>query len=276
MQRVGAMKNQLIQFALQEHYDALWLLDSDLLLSPRVLWSLWHTEAPIACAVFWTRWQDTPGTPPLPQVWLRHPYQLDGRGMEAPDFLHQLVERGRVQVWGQGACTLYRREPLEKGLTFDRLPDLPTVGMWQGEDRHLCTRAERMHIPMFADAWPDLWHCYHPREQQELAHWQDLLAAEETRPVQTDDLVSLHLHALEPLEQNGQWVRINPQYVRGRLGRIAVADEIEQAIRTMQRGDAQIVSVLYPPWSPSPFKGQRRLIRVTLVDYKPYRLPIGL
>ncbi len=265
MRRVGEHKNGLIQIAIRGGYDALWLLDSDLILHPRVLWSLIYSEQPIVCGVFWTRWQDVPGCPPLPQVWLRQPYQLDGRGMDTPEFLRRLQQKELMQVWGQGACTLYRREVLTKGLTFDVLPDLPTEGMWAGEDRHLCVRAERMHVPMYADAWPEIVHCYHPQEQATA----ESVTFEKDSDVAVGDWVSLHLEALEPVPQeDGGFFRVPKQHVRGRLGRLALCPDIEQHLLGMARGDTKIVPVEFPPWSESPLRGQRRLIEVTLVDHR--------
>ena len=274
MVRVGQIKDTIIHEAVAGAYDALWLVDSDLLCGPRTLWSLWYADAPVACAVFWTRWQ--PEAPPLPQVWLRHPYQLDGRGIEQPEFLHSLATRQRTQVWGQGACTLYRTSVFQKGLSFDRVPDLPTDGMWQGEDRHLCTRAERLHIPMVADAWPDIFHCYAPKDQARVDEMWIRLMDEVPGHPKTDDLVSLHLRAVEPIAVAGGQMMGQLQHVRGRLGRLSLADELEAAVRGMERGERRIVSVTYPHWSKSMFRGTKRLIEVRLVDWRPHGYAPGL
>lgn len=274
MQRVGQLKNQLIRECLTGGYDALWLLDTDIVCGPRTFWSLWYTDAPIVCGVFWTRWQNTPECPPLPQVWLRHPYQLDGRGLDQPTFLHKLMERQRVQVWGQGACTLYRRAVLEKGVSFDYLPDLPKEGLWAGEDRHLCSRAERLHVPMVADGWPDLYHCYHEQQRAQLASVPDRLNhLPEGSPV-TDDLISCTVTPLEPVPVNNQMVQLGPSHIRGQLGRLTLVPELESALRGMTRGAQQIVSVQYPHWSPSPFRGQRRLMDVHLIDWRHFAAPV--
>ena len=266
MIRVGEYKNRLIAQALAEGYDALWLVDSDLILHPRTLWSLYYAEHPIVCGVFWTRWNNTPDCPELPQVWLRHPYELDGRGLDGAEFLRKLHDHELVQVWGQGANTLYRRAVLQKGLTFDRVPGLPTHGMWQGEDRHLCVRAERLHIPMMADAWPVVEHCYHPEQQAAAA---TVTFPEEATRVSLKDEVSLQLQALEPVPQPDGTVQALPkQHIRGQLGRVALAPEIEAVVYTLTRGEKRIVAVDYPGWSESPYRGQRRLIEVTLVDFR--------
>jgi hypothetical protein len=278
MSRVGHLKNGLIQFACDNGYDGLWLLDADLLMGPRTLWSLYHTEAPVVCGVFWTQWQNEPSCPPLPQVWLRHPYQLDGRGWNSGDFLHALAARHRVEVWGQGACTLYRTEVFHKGVNYTTVPDLPTEGMWTGEDRHLCTRAERLHVPMIADAWPNIWHCYHPQQIADIPVWAERLAQEEPGHARLGDAVSLHLQAVEPVPQEGGGtVHIERQHVRGILGRLSLIEDVETAILTLARGESRMLSVLYPPWAKAAIlRGQRRLIQVTLVDWMPAQSPIGL
>ena len=271
MQRVGEMKNGIIREAMEGAYDALWLIDSDLLCSPRTLWSLWYADAPIVCGVFWTRWMNIPDCPVQPQVWLRQPYGLDGRGMTQADFFHDLMTRQRLQVWGQGACTLYRVPVFRKGLSFDRLPDLPIEGMWQGEDRHLCVRAERLHLPMLADAWPDIFHVYHPQDHDRVIEWP--IETEHPTPA---DLVSLRLRAVEPIPVGPNQMAVGqPQHVRGVLGKLPLAPELEQAIPTMTRGDTRIISVTYPMWSKSSFRGTKRLIEVMLVDHKPNAAPVN-
>lgn len=275
MERVGALKNQIFRETLAGGYDGVWLVDSDLICGPRTLWSLWYSDAPMVCGVFWTKWQDRPDCPLMPQVWLRHPYQLDGRGMDGPEFLRKLINRERVQVWGQGACTLYRPEPLQKGVSFDRVPDLPTEGMWVGEDRHLCTRAERLHLPMIADAWPDIFHGYHPHQQTQGEEWLGRLSEEVLGSPKLGDLVSLHLRALEPIQMGNQWGHLRPLHVRGQIGKLHLLPQLETAIQEMGRGETRIVSCAYPAWSSSPHRGQTKLMQVTLVDWKANAFPVG-
>jgi hypothetical protein len=162
MARVGKNKNLLLQYALEQGFDAVWFVDADLICDRTTLVSLWANKASIACAVYWTHWHKTPKMAAAPQVWLTHPYGLDGRGYEGPEFRKELVDRQRIEVWGQGACTLIRRSAIEKGVSFDFVPGVPTDGMMAGEDRHFCLRAEALHLPMIADPWPDIFHVYHP------------------------------------------------------------------------------------------------------------------
>ena len=184
MQRVGGLKNRILQRAVQLRADYIFLADADLILDRTTVRSLLASNMPIACAVYWTHWQKAPSEELVvhagPQVWLRHPYQLDGRGMDEAEFRRRLMNRELVQVWGQGACTLIRREIVEAGVNFSPAPEVPLVGMMAGEDRHFCIHAERRHIPMGADAWPDIYHIYHLPDDQ--THIPAMLARLGYRP----------------------------------------------------------------------------------------------
>src|SRR6185436_17038531 len=105
-----------------------------------------------------------------PQVWLRHPYQLDGRGLDVAKFRRKLVNREVTRVWGQGACSLIRMPVLHAGIDFTHIPNEPAIqqGMMVWEDRHFCIRAERGHIDMWADPWADIFHIYHQPEDVNL------------------------------------------------------------------------------------------------------------
>jgi hypothetical protein len=182
MGRVGRSKDRILQFARDNRAEAVWFCDADLICDPMTLASLWSVPEQIVCAVYWTRWSKAPeGSPVLhagPQVWQGHPYILSGNGMEEWELRKRLLDREVVHVYGQGACTLIRREALMRGVSFAPVPGNTGPGLMQGEDRHFCIRAEAMHIKMVADAWPDIFHIYHrpedealiPEMQKRLAH----------------------------------------------------------------------------------------------------------
>ena len=273
MERVGRNKDRIIAEALRLKADALWLADADLLMAPTTCWSLWHTGKPIVCAVYWTHWQrPTPEAPAfaMPQVWLTHPYGLAGRGYESWEFRDRLAQRHLTEVWGQGACTLIRQEALPHA-SFAYLPDLPQEGMWSGEDRHFCVRAERKHLPMFADPWPDIFHQYHlPEDEARAAQFRERLGRLDEGSPQVGGGVSLLLRAVEPVPAGPQaMMQVPAQHVRGRLGALPLAPELEAAVRTMRRGDSLIVPCHFGPNHPLPFfHGKRRLIQVTLIDHR--------
>jgi hypothetical protein len=250
--RLASEKQRLLELAICEGYDAIWLVDSDLLSDPGTLRSLLDCAHPIVSATFWTRW--TPDSDPLPQVWQTHPYGFDGAGWTGPRFLQALEARELVRVRGLGANTLIRREALLHGAGFwPLLADLPEGGMWQGEDRHFSVRAERLHIPLYADAWPEVWHCYRPSQREELAQQLERLQRVRLPAPRELDWVSL---AIEPLEEPALAGHV--EHVRGRLGMLRLAPELEAAIRTCEVGDAKFVR--------ASIMGSERMLRIRLLD----------
>ncbi|WP_025717657.1 bifunctional glycosyltransferase/class I SAM-dependent methyltransferase [Paenibacillus sp. 1-18] len=163
--KVAGFKNRLIDYALQHHYDALFLVDSDLVLHSRTLCRLVETEKDIVSEIFWTRWQ--PNGTLLPQVWLSDEYNLfqreEGEVLSAEEqahrelhFIHQLHVPGLYEVGGLGACTLIRRRALEAGVHFGKIKN---VSFW-GEDRHFCIRAAAYGFPLFVDTYYPAMHLY--------------------------------------------------------------------------------------------------------------------
>lgn len=276
MERVGRNKNRILAYTRGIKADAVWLCDADLICDRTTFRALWETEQSIACAVYWTYWHK-PGLQQgmlhaAPQVWLTHPYQLAGRGLEDWEFRDLLVKRQLTQVWGQGACTLIRKDVLAAGIDFSYLPDVPREGMMAGEDRHFCIHAERKHKTMWADPWPDIFHLYHPDDHRRIPEMLARLGADHPETPTHGDLVSLKLTAVEPVPTGpGQMQYIPTQHLRGRLSALQLLPEIEEAVATMRRGDSHIVPVHFPASYPIPyFRGRKRLIRVHLVDSKPY------
>ena len=279
MRRVGANKNKILRRALELKADYAFFADSDLIMDTTTLASLIAVEKPIATAVYWTHWQkqrsETQRLYAQPQVWLRHPYMLDGRGMDAAEFLTKLVNREVTRVWGFGACTLINRKVLETGIDFSPALDIPQQGLMAGEDRQYCIKVERGHIDAFADPWPDIFHIYHADQRAAIPEMVSRLAAPHPTTPAFGALVALRLEALEPLPHaNGGWMQIARQFVRGRLGALPLMPELEEAVYGMQRGDVQIVPVHCPVHYTMPYlRGKRRLVRVQLVDTKPLAFP---
>lgn len=281
--RVGALKNQLIQQCLTQGHGYLFLIDADVNIENTTLQSLLDCEVPIVSGVYWTQWQaPLPGSTIVqhagPQVWLRHPYRLDGHGYTEAEFRATLILRKFTQVWGLGACTLFRNDALAKGVNFTPVPEgLPAGPMGDGEDRHLCERARRLHVPLYADPWPDIWHAYHASEYPQLPQWVTRLTPKRQAGPQVGDLVSVRLELLEPVPQpnNPQVMQhLQPMLLRGRVGRLMALPELSEAIADMQVGERRIISLHYPMHYPyATLRGGVRLLGVTLLDCKPYHLP---
>lgn len=163
--RVAALKDWILSYAIEEAFDSLFLLDSDLVLHPATLTQLLNGEEEIVANLFWTRWQ--PGTIEMPQVWLRDEYTLyeesrneqlteEEKQRRSAEFMRRLRKKGRYEVGGLGACTLIRRSALEKGVRFARIENLT---LW-GEDRHFCVRAQALGVKLHVDTHYPAYHIY--------------------------------------------------------------------------------------------------------------------
>lgn len=165
IQIVAGFKNIIIQKAMEQEYDYLFLIDSDLLLHPDTLQHLIGTGKDIVSTIFWTQWH--PGAPELPQVWLSDNYdlhhQIRAEALSEQEiqarqaaFLHQLRQPGTFEVGGLGACTLVSRTALLAGVNFNDIKNIS----FPGEDRHFCIRAAVLGFPLFVDTHYPAYHIY--------------------------------------------------------------------------------------------------------------------
>lgn len=280
MARVGTNKNFILKYALESKADYVFLADADLILDRTTIASLLSTNQHIVTATYWTRWQrgghEHARTDAGPQVWLTHPYGLEGRGMDAAEFRAKLLSREVTRVWGFGACTLIQRKVLEAGISFEFLPDVPMQGLMAGEDRHFCIRCERSHIDAYADNWPDIFHVYHAAEDvAKIPAMVKRLGAPHPDRAQFGDLVSVRLRALEPVPVGpNRLAHSQPQYWRGRMGSGALLPELEETIMGLARGATASVRVHFPLHCSLPLlRGRTRLIEVILIDVKRLQYP---
>jgi Anp1 len=173
--KVAAFKDIIINHAVNNKYDYLFLIDSDIVLAPKTVEHLVATDKEIIAEIFWTRW--SPEDSELPQVWLSDTYNLyetaDGERLSADTidkrrtlFLEQLKRPGIYEVGGLGACTLIKKEALCKGLRFEKIKN---ITLW-GEDRHFCVRAAALGISLFVDTHYPAYHIY---RESHLAGLQD-------------------------------------------------------------------------------------------------------
>lgn len=163
--KVAHMKDKIINYAQEQNYDYLFLIDSDLVLHPKTLEQLLAANKDIISEIFWTRWQ--PHSLPLPQVWMHDEYnQWEARPEETltenekQDRFQQFLEKMRIpgvyQVGGLGACTLLSSEAMTKGISFQPLHNL---SFW-GEDRHFCIRAAALGLELYVDTHFPAFHIY--------------------------------------------------------------------------------------------------------------------
>lgn len=272
MNRVGRIKNGILKATLDGGYDYLWLVDSDLILDKTTFASLFNLQRQVASAVYWTRW-NSPQLHSGPQVWQAPVYQLGLPHYPEHEFRDDLVNRDLIKVGGLGACTLIARSAIEKGVHFGKPPEFPSGGLWDGEDRHFCEWARRLHVELWADAWPDIFHVYHASDAGRIPEMQARLGAPHPEYPMPGHLVSLKMQNLED--------GIGPIWVRCKLGDGTLLPEIEARLMGMKRGETAIVRTHFPVTFPTvktqtgtrQLGGTVKLVQVELVDAKPFGLP---
>lgn len=141
------------------NYDGLLMVDSDIVMGPGVLDRLWSVDADVVYGVFWTVWPNF--DMPMPQVWDRHPYG------HTKEVFRSLLAGEDVEVFGGGACTLFRGRAFESRY-YPLLKGLETEG-WVGEDRTYCIGLEARGIKQVAVSGLPIVHLYHPDQQTDEA-----------------------------------------------------------------------------------------------------------
>ncbi len=168
MLKVAKYKNLIIQYAIDNQYDYLFFVDSDLVLYPGLIEHLIQSKKDIVSEIFWSQWHH--GQALEPNVWLFDEYDLVPKRLgenvsekemihRQAKFLNQLKMPGIYEVGGLGACTLLSRKALLKGVSFEPIKNL-TI---HGEDRFFCIRAAVLGIPLFVDTHFPAYNIY--REQ---------------------------------------------------------------------------------------------------------------
>lgn len=175
MLKVANYKNSIIDYCIENNYDYLFLVDSDLILHPNLVEHLKIADKDIISEIFWSQWHiDRPFEP---NVWMFDEYDLVPKrlgevlsekemGIRQTKFLNQLRIPGVYEVGGLGACTLLSRASLLKGVSFKPIKNL-TI---HGEDRFFCIRAAVLGIDLFVDTNYPAYHIY---REQDLAGVQD-------------------------------------------------------------------------------------------------------
>lgn len=163
--KVAEFKNSIINKALNDNYDYLFLVDSDLVLHPKTLEHLVSLKKDIVSEIFWTKWELD--FPELPQVWASDQYNLfdSSRGenltqieilQRVQSFLDKLKVPGVYPVGGLGACTLISKKAIRSGVNFNEIYNINFIG----EDRHFCIRAAALGFGLFVDTHYPAFHIY--------------------------------------------------------------------------------------------------------------------
>lgn len=174
--RVAGFKNFIIDKALQDNYDYLFFIDSDLVIHPDTIEHLVATEKDIISEIFWTRWK--PEQDELPQVWISDFYTLNDA------FIRQLRSPGVYEVGGLGACTLISKRALQAGVNFNKIYNLT---FW-GEDRHFCIRAGALGIHLYVDTLLPAYHIFRESELAGLEQYKKNNTLKKNRPAKKHTL----------------------------------------------------------------------------------------
>ncbi|MGE4282726.1 MAG: glycosyltransferase [Clostridia bacterium] len=169
MLKVANYKNSIIDYAIENNYDYLFFVDSDLVLHPNLIEHLKTANKEIISEIFWSQWHND--RPLEPNVWLFDEYDLvpkklgEQLGEKEADirqirFLNQLRIPGLYEVGGLGACTLISRAALVEGVSFKPIKNL-TI---HGEDRFFCIRAAVLGIDLFVDTHYPAYHIYREKD----------------------------------------------------------------------------------------------------------------
>jgi hypothetical protein len=161
--RVAAYKDEILDYAQAQGYDAVFFVDSDLLVHPRTLIHLEGAKGTIVSEIFWTRWETDQIE--MPNVWLQDQYAMvpwsafmdeEARDAKQDHVLNQLRLPGVYEVGGLGGCTWLGRDAIEAGNRFKPVANLSLIG----EDRHFCVRAAALGFGLFVDTHVPAFHIY--------------------------------------------------------------------------------------------------------------------
>lgn len=170
--KVAKYKNAILKFALENNFEYVFLIDSDILMHPKTISNLISKNKEVISEIFWTKW--TPTSAELPQVWCHDHYtqfeigesesleQLSKNEVNRRtyEFINKLRKPGVYEVGGLGACTLIHKTAIEKGVNFDKVKN---ITFW-GEDRHFCIRASVLGIELYVDTHYPAFHIYRESE----------------------------------------------------------------------------------------------------------------
>ena len=176
--KVAAFKDFIINYAREQNYDYLLLIDSDMVLNPLTLEQLILDNKDIVAEIWWTNW--VPNTAKSPSVWLYDAYTMyEIRGTDQlseqekqqrqSDFIQKLLTPGLYEVGGLCACTLVCKKALQAGVKFERIKN---ISFW-GEDRHFCIRALALGLELFVDTHYPAYHIYRESELAGVAEYKE-------------------------------------------------------------------------------------------------------
>jgi hypothetical protein len=146
------MKNEIVAYALNEKYDYIFWVDSDLILNPITLKHLFNvlegSEEKVCSEVFWTEWNKG-----YPETLGSNAWDYDAYGGDQKRY----KEPGVYQVGGTGACILVNTSVYGYNVNYSPIYN---VSFTEWEDRAFCVRLATMNIKIFMDTHYPATHLY--------------------------------------------------------------------------------------------------------------------
>lgn len=164
LKKVTVYKNTIINYCIDNGFDYLFLIDSDIVIDKRAILQLLSDNVDIVSNVFWNQWvKNGPLTAQcfwIPDIYLQDkefnvPRPFEESHKIRMDMYEQLKKPGLYKVDGLGACTMISRHALEAGVNFTEIPNLKIPG----EDRPFCIRAGALGFDLYMDTHYPAYHC---------------------------------------------------------------------------------------------------------------------
>lgn len=161
--KVTVYKNEMISYCINNGFDYLFLIDSDIVIDKKALLQLLSDNVDIVSNVFWSQWQRngilTPQCFWIPDIYTQYkafnvPMTFEEAHKIRMDMVEKLKNPGLYKVDGLGACTMISRHALEMGVSFKEIPNLAIPG----EDRPFCIRAGALGIDLYMDSVYPAYH----------------------------------------------------------------------------------------------------------------------
>ncbi len=163
LEKVTVYKNEIISHCINNGFDYLFLVDSDIVIDKRTIPQLLSDNVDIVSNVFWSQWRRngilTPQCFWIPDIYIQDKaFNVRMTFEEAHKIKMDMVEKlktpGIYEVDGLGACTLISRHALEMGVSFKEIYNLRIPG----EDRPFCIRAGALGFKLYMDSAYPAYH----------------------------------------------------------------------------------------------------------------------
>ena len=150
LQKVANFKNHIIKIALENNFDYVFWVDSDIILHENTLQHLLNQQKDIISEIFWTQW--TPEQQEMPNAW-----DCDHYTFMQDKIWEQWRNKSVYEVGGTGACILVNTKVYATGVNYSMIPNV-SWSIW--EDRAFCIKAQCNGFRIFLDSHYPANHLY--------------------------------------------------------------------------------------------------------------------